>query len=422
MEKRMRKWEQLYERLSNEGANAKLVLVAELESEYYEKNPNAKVDGARVTYDIEKKADMILDNLSKVENLLELREEFEAQVKEIQEELNNRNLLVKNEKLEQELVALDEEKTKLKNELKNPNLTQEEKDKLNKKLLENQAKIDSNNKQYSKNALAYEDNEKFADMSDKQLKDSVMSLKTKISIVNTVCNNLMKGYSWESIELKAANDDRFTANRENAEKIDNLAKANDQSNEKAQTANTDQKDDKESEKKDEKVSEGKTDESLGIKSETDKDHEDKKNLPAKISEFDKKHPRLARIKNWIKDKISFLLDDDELDKAEEDLSKEEEKEEDKGKSTGEEPAKKEVAKEESVKKQEEPENSVKTQREEFMSYLKDVAEKGLDGLEEESKMSARKQLLENKQNAQGEVDQQSYSKLEAQVKSDEDVR
>ena len=37
---KQRNWEKLYERLMNEGQNAELVLSAELETEYYEKNNN----------------------------------------------------------------------------------------------------------------------------------------------------------------------------------------------------------------------------------------------------------------------------------------------------------------------------------------------------------------------------------------------
>jgi len=114
-----------------------------------------------------------------------------------------------------------------------------------------------------------------------------------------------------------------------------------------------------------------------------------------ISKKRKKPTLRERIGNFFKKKSTIEAEEETAKKLEEEAA-----------------AKK--VEEEKVKEEQEE----KTQREDFISYLKDVADKGLDGIEEERKTGAAKVLLENKQKANGEVDMKSFKTLESKANKD----
>ena len=119
----------------------------------------------------------------------------------------------------------------------------------------------------------------------------------------------------------------------------------------------------------------------------------------KVSDFEKNHPRLARIGKWIKSKWNAI----------------------RGKETAE-PAQETKDSEEKEIEKKEPEETTKTEitstdRDEFRQYLKDVAEKGMKQTAREKLDAAKQKAYEeraakdaewkNKQKASREANSQS---------------
>ena len=115
-----------------------------------------------------------------------------------------------------------------------------------------------------------------------------------------------------------------------------------------------------------------------------------------VSEFDQKHPRLAKIKNFLANIKNKILNKTNKENSELIEEKQEEKEEIK-EEPKEEP--KEETKEET--KEEQANRNTTDKHKNFVSRLKDmdkyeifdVAEKGMDGIEEERMSEAKKRLL-----------------------------
>ena len=200
MENKKRKWEREYEQYSNS---------TELDDriEYLQDLINRKV-ATKDEYEGHKKVTAIKANLPKVKNILELRGKLDGEIKEIKAELAKRELSEKIDKaiivLDDEMKKLEEEKIRLEKEIKdNP----EKKAELQTKLAENEKKIQENNvkfgkcheekKKESKNA----EKSKFKDITTEDLKAQSAQISMNISKCNLACNKLMQGFSWKSIEV-----------------------------------------------------------------------------------------------------------------------------------------------------------------------------------------------------------------------------
>ena len=218
-----RKWETLYERLSKQGQNAELVLKAELETEYYEENKNSKEDSAKVSYKMSKKANKIIGNLPKVKNILELRNLLDTRHKAIQAELKRRK---ENKKLEEEMTKLNEEYETITFKMKERDLPEKERKQLEKQLETNRTKRDENNKKFLINNKEQSEID-FSEMDDNKLRKEALQLSTKVSMCNMTCNALMKGESWQTIEVQLGNWDnvKLKANKENTEKLNEIKDA-----------------------------------------------------------------------------------------------------------------------------------------------------------------------------------------------------
>lgn len=202
MEKK-RKWEREYEKYSN---------LTELDEriEYLGDLINGKV-ATKEEYDEHKKLMAIKTNLPKVKNILELRGKLEEQIKEMKAEMAKRELRAKYDKaitvLEDEMKKLEEEKTRLEKEIKDPNLTPEKKAELKTKLTENEKKRQENNVKFGKCHEGKQkenkdaEQSKFKDVKTEDLKNEIIKLSSNISKCNLACNKLMQGFSWKSVEL-----------------------------------------------------------------------------------------------------------------------------------------------------------------------------------------------------------------------------
>ena len=134
-----RKWEVEYEKLASEDIDAQIK-----NKEIYLDN-NRKIKKEYYTKAMEelKYLKMMKGNLSKVKNILELRDKLAAQRKEIITEIENREKYEK-DKLEKERIELEKEYDELYKKLNTPYLDKKSKEELKTKIKENQAKRNEN--------------------------------------------------------------------------------------------------------------------------------------------------------------------------------------------------------------------------------------------------------------------------------------
>lgn len=221
-----RNWEKEYEKYSD---------LTELETEISELNK--KYENQTMTKEEFKqweKSKALKENLPKVKNIIELREKLSAENKQIKEELESRKNLVminkENEKLENELIALEAIRIDLEEKMKDKNLSEEQKNDLNKEYALNEAKISKNNELYgqTQEKLAQSSGMiKNSKISNEELEEKSINIQTKISKCNLACNKLMKGFSWKSIDLalESFKDAKFTANKQQTQKIKKVKEA-----------------------------------------------------------------------------------------------------------------------------------------------------------------------------------------------------
>ena len=295
----------------------------------------------------------IKGNISKVENILELREMLQNQKNEIEQEVNRRNELKniskENDELEQEMGKILKERDELKAKLKEKSLNDKDRKELSDKLTKNIENTVSNNEKFSINSTKLENavNAKKSELSEldiAELDEKAIQLSTKISMCNIACNNLMKGYSWKSVEVKidAYNNEKLTPKDKKVEKVVKSIK------------NSINK-----EKNDEVI-----ENSAIIRIDIEKEENyNEENALTEVSEFDQKHPMLAKIKNWFKNRFG----------------KEETTQEPEPK-TNVEPKTEKVVEQ---PKNEEVQKVEVNQKDEFKKYLREVAEKGMSTIEQD---------------------------------------
>lgn len=334
-----------------------------------------------------KKISIIKKNISKIDNILEYRDLLIAKAKEIEDQIKDFKEEDGIDKIQNEIIELETkmttmqfEKQTIEEQLKDSSLEEKTRNKLVGKLSDINTKMNENNVEFMKKQQVLdkskENTNKFKDIDVEALKKTKMELSQKISKCNMIANNLIQGKSWDYVEYTLDN----WKNREfkSDKKIQRDAKPlNRESKEKDQKA-----------KEEENVPEVKED----LEENTPEVGTD---LEA-VSEFDLKHPRLAKIKNWIKTRaqvISNRVRGRKLEEIEE--SQEIEKPE----------------------KPQETEKSEKTEQpkkdNEFKEYIKKIAEKGIDTVEKEDKEEKMKTYKEaaykrEKEKFGKEYAQQSY--------------
>ena len=378
MKDKKEKWEIQFEEYQNGGLDKKL---EELKTKYDNKEIDIK------TYMKEqKRVDKIKANLPKIEHLAELREEL----KDLRNEIENEVLLraIENKK-HMEMEKLDTVKDDLmlkvqetEQKLKQPGLDDKDKKFYEVELTNYKRELRNNNNRYIKLSSEIKPRaSQISKMSEQDLKQNYRKICMKLSRNNFFAKRLIKGYNIESIKEEDKNIDwssgkysidmkKLVAKGKEAEKMKALKEAN-------------KKPDKALEAQSEQDS-GKAIHESGDKTDTKKDE------MVVVSEFEQKHPRLAKIKNFLANIKNKIINYKEELKEE---LKEEPKKEQKGD---------EVDKIEGKEKKEEkaPVNKHK----DFVRRLKDmygydiaeVAEKGMDGVRDERMSNAKKRLEENK--------------------------
>lgn len=318
----------------------------------------------------------IKQNMSKIENVLEYRDILANDLKDIEKEIEIIEKLenAKEEKgeLEENLKEMLKERDKLQKKLKKAEKP-EEKEELKESIKELDAKIDDNNNKFTENQHIINESEKIENNNSiKELQKAKENTRTKISKCNMVVNNLINGLSWDSIEINLDKwkDRKYTVNKENSRKM----------KDKKEARKSEQKDGRrpiESVKKMIKNIGQKIEQYSEMNYFTDFEEEKEEqemienkddNLPIEVSEFDKKHPRIAKIKNWFK-KI-FKSDKETNETIINEIS--------------------------SVKNE-------KDEREDFKKYLKEIAEKGYEKVEKEHNEERIKKAKEKFENMKEEA-------------------
>lgn len=419
------KWEIKYENYMNGNLDKEL---EGLEAKY----KNKEID-AKQYFKEQKRFEKIKSNLPKVENLVGLKNELNDLKTEIENEFlkrhNDKKANKANENLDKAIEKSDKENEELlikieeaKDKLKDKNLSDDDRISILKQIGKDESKLKANNQKYlelnakRKKQNIVTDKSELADMDDKDLKKNYQKICMKLSRTNFYANRLLKGYDMEAIKTSDKQikwEDRkydldikkLIAKDENAKKLKDLKNTAKEQNE---NINSKKEIDKEQSEMEKNL--GKEVSAIIAEEKQSKKVEENETSMVEVSEFDKKHPRLAKFKNFFKNlKNKMFKKDEEIND-----NKAEEKAEEVNDNKKEEKAETQV------------EEKKETKHQSFVSRMKnmeeyeifDVADKGLDGLKEEKYAQARKTLLENKQKAGG-IDEKSFKNLEAKVRQDE---
>ena len=320
---------------------------------------------SRQEYEELKKLIVKFKNVEKVANIIELKNQLEEQRKKINKEIeevkkqekqqkNNEKMVESNKKLEEELNKIQEELSDVSNKLKSNDLSDEERKNLENKKIELTDKKDRNNNKYVENQ------EKLQNIDNKEIKDigKLEEEKEDIGIKISKCcfagKMLMAGKSWEYIEVKYEENKKYT------DKNNSLSS-------KVANQRGKQKEDKNVDKNKVDTILKETENKIGKEVEKIKNEE---NALVEQTEFQRKHPRLSKIFSTVK---NFFNRNDKSDDVE-----------------------KEIVNEKTQKDAKTDVKEEKSQRDEFMNYLKSVAEKGV---EQTDKENAVQRLQERKKEA-----------------------
>ena len=451
MEKK-RKWERDYESYANSTELNERI-------EYLTDLVNAGVGGTgeigrlatKEEYKELKKLTAIKNNLPKVKNILELREQLVKEKEEIKKAIELKQRLVQKSKdcqlLEYKLNGIDIEKdgkkvhiegllekrealdkklSELNAKIANPNLDPAEKTKLKAdkiklegEISDNDNKIQDNNKEFGDKQEQIKEYQKiikmtkFKDVSLEDLKKQSIQISSNISECNIACNRLMQGGSWQQVEvaLNKYETEKLTATGKNATKIK-------QNREAAKAANAKREQNKSEQTKTQPTN-ANTEKVVTESSETNQEPEQTKkeetalSVPTgwqKIKGYAKKV-----FEKWFMEEV-----DEEKINIEEDKEKKEapkkksifarikaginafmqkEETEQTDSAIPNTPTQADSAKPDETKKEETEKQE--TKQDAFRQYLRDVAEKGIEGIEqdrqaaEKAKEAATRAKLEN---------------------------
>lgn len=380
MEDKKEKWEIQFENYKNGSLDKEL---EELKSKYDNKEIDIK------TYMKEQKRfEKIKANLPKIEHLVELRVELKDLKKEIEKEFVNRENEKTSKTTENAMRKLDIENEALminiddaKKRLKDKNLSEKDRKDLEKKLSKDEEKLSKNNDKYLElNAKSKENSaprqSQISKMSKQDLNKNYQKICMKLSRNNFYAKRLIKGYDIESVKKQDKEID-WTARKYDIDIKKLIAKGKEAEKMKAlkETA------------KEEPIVDNLMEEQIGndVKKilEERENNSDKEELAmVEVSEFEQKHPRLAKIRKFLSNIKNKIFNKEEK----EDLQTE-----------------KKTDEKENIDKNEE--KITNTPHKDFVKRLKDmseyeisdVAEKGMDGIKAERMIEAKKRLLENKQ-------------------------
>ena len=228
-------------------------------------------------------------NMPQVKRVIDQKDKLTNRLKQLNEQKkeveDTKKLGQEGKKLEDELNKLLENEKKIKEALKNPKLTDESRAKLQESLNKNALAQKSNHEKFSANQL--ELTEKLnSPLQKKDFEKEIQATKNMLSKCNFIGRNLMEGKRMQEIttDLSKWEDKKF---------VDKTAET------KKKTEKSKEPEKTEKPKEAEKGGKSKDDITEYEKAVNEKINEEDKDL-AEISEFDQKHPRIAKVKNFFK--------------------------------------------------------------------------------------------------------------------------
>ena len=429
----MRKWEEKYKEIQSGKLDTRISELQEkFDTRAITREELKELEESKRIKDSISKVDNVVEYKSKLEeqidNIVEYKSKLEEQLKEIKAERDRRKSLVglnkEAKRLDNELEKLKLERDKAETKLKSSNLSQDQKEEMEARVAGIKNRINKNQEKFSENQLTIAATSKAGGKLAKLPAEKLIALETNISSkilkCNMICEKLMEGYSWDSIDMKLEKwqDRKFTSKKETADKMRDAANVD----KKERTKRSDIQD-KGTTREDSKEKTGR------INSESSKGKEEtgKGGPLVEVSEFDRKHPRLAKIKNFFKKmgqsiKDTFTDKEEDLEKVKKEVDKEKTSEVKTKEEEDLEKVKKEVDKEktsevktkeeedlEKVKKEGSKEKTsevkAKEEADDFRAYIKVVAEKGMKQADDE-RLETKKKALKQKLGEQNERDQE----------------
>lgn len=256
--------------------------------EYKDGKTNQKAKESEI-----KKLKALKQNMPQVKNVVEQKKKLEEKLKKLYEQKkeveDTKKLSEKSNKLEEDLKKLLEEENKIKETLKNPKLTDEQKSKLQTALDKNTLAQKENHNEFSDTQQKL--TEKLnSPLQKRNFDKEIQATKNLISKFNFIGRNLMEGKRMQEIttDLSKWEDKKFTDKEGTAKD----KKENSEEPEKQKISKPEKTSDSEKGKTTKKVEENIEEYEEAIEKE-DKDL-------IKVSEFDEKHPRIAKIKDFFK--------------------------------------------------------------------------------------------------------------------------
>lgn len=343
--KNKKEWEMKFERYDANAETKKIEVLTE------------KLNNKTITkeeYNELKKAETINKNIKQVANIIELKKELEEAQSKIKKEIakinDEKKEHEKDEEIEKDDETLEKELNKIQAELeivekslKNTNLKDNDRKKLEDKYKDLINKRDENNKLFVKNQRKGKENKKTdREVNLEELEKKSIELGVKIGKCHLAGRILMAGGTWNSIYVKNSKNQKYKAkNGKITEKFgkETIGKTLDQI--------------------------GKNVSQIMEKQNPDNRKTKEETALTITSKFEQKHPKLARFFNMAKN-IFWRKD------------------------------KKKV---ETQPTQDTENSETKSQRDEFIDYLKQVAENGKDGIKQQDKEAAKARLELKKKEA-----------------------
>ncbi len=340
----MRKWKEEYKNIKSGKLDSRI-------SELQEKLNKKTI--TKEEYKELQNSKKIKENIFKIDNVLEYMNKLNIQLYEIKVEETRRKKISDSEKvlkkLDEEYQKFEKEKASTEAKLKDSSLNDTEKAELKDKLSKIIEKMNQNQKDFSTNQLAINlamgQQGKLVNIEQKKLDAKKMNISSKISKCNMICDRLVKGYSWDSIDMKLEQwqDRKLTANKGTTDKMRNAI----QQEEKSKNEN---------EKVEEKV---------------------EPTALVEISEFDQKHPRIAKIKSFFKKIGKNVKNYFKKEESEQQIKLEEK------------------AKKEEMEQPTKVDEKTTREKDDFREYIKVVAEKGMEQADKD-RLEAKKKEVQQK--------------------------
>lgn len=205
----MRAWERKYEEYKNGG-------IDNIINELMSKGISTKEDKEKY-----KKLTKIKNKMPQIANVIQYRDSLKEDLKKIDEEVRIRIELIKasktNEKLEEEIEGFQTRYEEINKELKNSKLESDKRVDLESEkasIAEKMSKAqDERNNAEEKLSSGMSEKRELSKVSSKEIRKEMLEIQTKISKCNLVANNLLNGLNWEQIDMKLDNwkDKKFTS-------------------------------------------------------------------------------------------------------------------------------------------------------------------------------------------------------------------